>query len=823
VLFATYSCVDNTESDSVANLRNAKADELKANAQALKDHASADLARAQGEKTLNEAKAQTEAAIAKYQEAQAEYYLLLGEAAVLQAEGEKALNEGRGKYYEGQAEYQLALAEEKRIEADHTAAMNAQALRAEMARVDSLLAGQADRVRAAELTAKKLMLDAQITVLQAAADLNLEAAVKYGELVQKVYEALKDQTTEQGKIDDAKIKIEEQRLLLASFAVDSAIFVEKFIKSTEAEIAAKKLEIKAEEYNLLVANLDDAGLQDLKDALEGLVKDTVDARKAVDAALAEAATLAADTVAKYTAKEAANTAKETANTARETALAAWEAALETVAAKEKALEDYNKLAAPANFTFKKDDEVTGNVSGTRDNVLGYTINGKTYQLVDLEKSAPDYYVLRDSSDFKLTLDILRENANGTKYKWTYYVFEEISSPGYDTYPSEAVVELEIKYLKDDTTILQKALKDARKAVENARDSLAIFADSLYYAEKDSIAAAKSEIAARADTVVSSAAWLAAQGTFNAISPAIPTTNDSIALENAAKNHNWVHPFPTPPIARPFTGTNNSKVRLHELAKATLTLASNAFGGALTGYNYYKSHTLENAIDTVLKAEENLLLKTATLQQKEALALLLKGGKREELTLAIDAAKEAVKAPVAAYSAALTAYQAADAKYKDALKEYDDAIDSLNVVIAPTTGSLDRAEAALKSAIESYLDLTIGKLYYEFWIALGGSQTGITDKEADIALYNDKIAQLNVEIAEKEAQLANVTAHAPNPGSSWTGGTVAVIIENINKNIAVLEAEIVTATQNRDKAAQKATYYQAALDAFIETLETLEGE
>jgi hypothetical protein len=815
VLFATYSCVDNTESDSVANLRNAKADELKANAQALKDHATAALTAAEGEAALNKAKAQTEAAIAKLREAEAEYQKALAEATVLRAEGEKALNSAQAEYELAQAELVLAQAETMRLAAEHQAAINAQDLRAKIAAIDLLLAGQADKVKEAELDAKKALLDAQTAALKSAADLDVAVAEQYVVLVGNINTALGKKINQQKKIDDAKIAIEQQKVLLVTAKLDSAKFVDKYIQSTEAAIAEAKLDLKSQEYELLKWNLTDTGLQDLKDALEELVKDTVDARKAVDEELAKAETLAADTVTKYAAKETAKEAKEDAEEDKKDALAAWDAALKVVADKEKALEDYNKLAAPANFTIKKNDEESGYVIGARDNVLGYTVNGKTYQLVDLEKTGANKYELVDSLDFKLTLNVT-EDPIGTTYKWTYYVFEETGT-AWDTYPSEAVVELEIKYLKDDTTILQKALKDAYKAVENARDSLAIFADSLYDAEKAYNAAVKSEKAAKDDTVVSRAAWEAAQATYIAIppTPTTPTTTDSIALENAAKNHNWVHPFPAPQT-RPFTGTNNSKVRLWELADATLTLATNAYSGAQNGYDDYKDDILRLAIDAVLDAEEDLILKTATLQQKEALALLLKGGKREELTLAIDAAKEAAKAPIAAYSTALTAYQAADAEYLKASGEYNTAITALEGVIDPTTGSLHGAEVALKSAIKNYLNLSTGKEYLEYWIAVGGKPTDLEDIEDGIAAANAEIVRLNTLIAEKEALLAGVLAnYAKNDLGTQT---VAQIFAAIDTEIARLEAVIAKATRLRDQADQEVKYYEAALDTFIKSLE-----
>jgi hypothetical protein len=84
VLFTTTSCVDNTESDSVNAIRNAKASELLANADYLKALASAEGIKANAEKVLKEAEADVKKAEAQIKLAEAE--ITKAEAEIKKAE-----------------------------------------------------------------------------------------------------------------------------------------------------------------------------------------------------------------------------------------------------------------------------------------------------------------------------------------------------------------------------------------------------------------------------------------------------------------------------------------------------------------------------------------------------------------------------------------------------------------------------------------------------------------------------------------------------------------------------------------------------------------
>ncbi|MDR1339759.1 MAG: hypothetical protein LBK58_06890, partial [Prevotellaceae bacterium] len=86
VLFATTSCVDNTESESVSALRNAKAAELNAQADYLKAQATVAQTLAAAEAALKTAQAATEASVAEYNRALAQKAVAEGEAQKLRAE-----------------------------------------------------------------------------------------------------------------------------------------------------------------------------------------------------------------------------------------------------------------------------------------------------------------------------------------------------------------------------------------------------------------------------------------------------------------------------------------------------------------------------------------------------------------------------------------------------------------------------------------------------------------------------------------------------------------------------------------------------------------
>jgi len=208
------ACVDDTETQSVTDVRNAKAEQLKA---------AADLANAQAEAAKTQAEAQKALA-----EAQAAFQRAQAEAAKIAAEAEAALKKAEAAKLE--AEAAVAKAEAERIAAE--AAVKLAEAEQIAARTEAERAQAEANLKKAQAEAEKAMADAQKAQAQAdAAKADAEAAKAQAEAAKK-----------QAELDAAKYVAALETLKLET---------EAEIARLEAEIAAAKARIEDDKNELV--------------------------------------------------------------------------------------------------------------------------------------------------------------------------------------------------------------------------------------------------------------------------------------------------------------------------------------------------------------------------------------------------------------------------------------------------------------------------------------------------------------------------------------------------------------------------------------------
>jgi hypothetical protein len=833
VLFATSSCVDNTESESVANLRDAKAAELLANAQALKDWAAADKIRAEGEAALNKAKAETEAAIADYQRAlgnaaekeaeakeiEAKAKLLLAQADTIRAAGEKALALAQAQHY-------LAQAEKTRLEAEAAANTAAENLRVTIARNNYTIAQQESLLAQQEIQAKLDLLDKQKLALEAAAKLEIASAVEYARLVDLLNERLQTITTQQGLIDSYELAIAKIELELATYEINSEAFVSKFIAEAEATITKSNLALKYAQKDLEFWESADPS-ENLKARKDELIKDTLETYNTLEEVKATVATelaqLEADTVVTYEAKVAANEAYNAATNEYSDA----SAAVETAQAK---LDAYNVVAGSVSYEI--DNSAIYNQGWTSLPEVPADIdlptNKGTYTLSQLNlisaSNYPSYeyrrYNLYDEPNVYISLYSYRGldsygETSYFEYYWEYYNYK-ISSSNVDTkYPTVDALLHDIRYKRDDIVDKEKTLADANKALEYATDSLKIYSDSVYKTDKEKAAAEKVKTAAETAKTAAETAYTEGGTVYNTAWAAYTakeilgtqTREDSIALETAAKVYNWEHPFDPNPN-RPFTGTNTSLLKklqdattASEDAVNALTDATTVYTGALAKFNAYRNTIVRNAIQSVINADGSLIQAKTELAKLESLEEVLKTGTREKLVFALADATKTLDDLLNsdAYKDAITDNTVANSAHAEKVVAY----------YSFDYTDLELAQAAYDLAKETYAEVEV----IDAELALGGPQTLQDEKADEIAEAKAEIARLETLIKYTEEQLKDVTNYAKDQYTQ----VIATVIANYQTSIAQKEDAIKTAETAIAKAEKEAEYYDAAIKAFLKAL------
>jgi hypothetical protein len=810
VLFATSSCVDDTESESVANLRNAKAAELLANEQALKDWAAADKIRAEGEAALNKAKAETEAAIALYhislgkaaeteanaKELKAKANLLFAQADTIKAAGEKALALA-------QAEQFLARAENIRQKALAKAKEDEEALKVTIAQNNVTIALHEDSLAQVTLQAQISLLEKQALALKAAANLEVAAAEEYAELNGYLYDELAKIVTQQGLIDGYKIAIKETELALATYTIDSERFIQKFIAESEADIAKDNLALQYAQRDLELWESSDVGLESLKAEKDKLIRDTLTAKEALEVAKAKVAELEADTVTASEAKAAAKVVYDDAIADADVVNEAYLTALNNY--------DLFLSVTAGGYSYISTDLVAN--SGWLYTGPGYAPKYWDYEGVRYNAPSNPY----DYGD--MTWVIVYEDDNRRVQCYIDLDYPVLGAVDYwfDVYDKTTVF---VPYTFEQ---LYSSVEDYKHHVEILKsNSAAEIADAqknyddLQKKLNDSIASLKL-LGAKERTL-----YKELQDSIAFLAQAEKTLVAALEVYNAAKDKYNANPTEANLAALDIART------AYEGLKADGTVVATANGGALGAYYrattyrdnasnkhnvandqyYLTNNEVKNLVANVVYAKnllDNAKSQTAALEAAENTLETLEKlpyTTREKLLFAKQDAEKAKNDLLTSdgYTDAVSAYNKAGYAYTDALYAYANYIST----------DLNLAQSAYDLAILEYATVE----FIQFQIDLGGDLTLQNKKANKIAESKAEIARLEADIASIEAKLLNVTEYAEDDDENKL---VATVIAGYQKTIAEKQNSIDASEKEIDEAKKKAEYYEAAIEAFLKKL------
>jgi hypothetical protein len=313
VLFATQSCVDNTESESVSNLRNAKATELTANADYLKAQAryldikaAFDKLIAEAEAELIQAKVLTEAKNAQYIEAQANY------------EQAKADYEDAKSIYEAnlaEAQAQIALAEATLIQNKAIAYADSarEALTLQKEENAKKIAEYRAEIAEIEFNSKLELIRLQTVFFGQLANLQSGVQNQIFSYYSLYSGAVSQANSLRSQLATKEVELLQAELELVSYQIDSAKFVKNYIVQLEQDTAFLKLDLAYAKEDLAYAeSYVTRSLEEFEAEKVALIADTTTA--ATNLATARTAKEAADA-----ALDAADVALEAKQTARNVA------------------------------------------------------------------------------------------------------------------------------------------------------------------------------------------------------------------------------------------------------------------------------------------------------------------------------------------------------------------------------------------------------------------------------------------------------------------------------------------------------------------------
>ena len=470
------ACVDNNESASVEAVRNAKAEELKAQAALLNAEAQAKVILANAEAALKASQAAINQAEAAIKEAQARYQEALAEAKEIENEG--ALAELQAKI----AEYEATIAYQQMLKAQYVAQMEQDAINAEI----KLMQVQQN------------LLDQQLAFNQKLD----EVADAEAQELRKLYNAY---VKEAGELNNAIASVTYYQNVIAQAEagiITAEELCEKNIASWTANIADAEAQIAAYQA-VLDVYMEAHGDEIISD--EELIKLTNEAYVKL-AELTEAHQVASDEYfAAVDARNEARTAYDavisnTNGNAPAQALAAAETAYEAA---------INALATKAGLkVYSNASDATGIVKAfawgyySDDKVSG--VNSVFNTVIDGEKRA---------SAYKPTKAELTAN-QGFKGAYEYALY--------------TINEANLKALVDATkgkVYTEKELKDLADAVEAAKKGLAASEEGLTAAEKAVVDTEAASKKAQADYDAALAALNAAE---KAREDAVKAIDDKLA-------------------------------------------------------------------------------------------------------------------------------------------------------------------------------------------------------------------------------------------------------------------------------------------------------
>jgi hypothetical protein len=797
MLFATTSCIDNTESESVSALRNAKASELlanadylKAQAQYLKDKAAIEKIIAEAEATLTEAKAATEAAQADYLRALGAQAKLQGKAdslraaaEIIRAEAEQTLANAEQTYAEAakleaeaRAKYLEAQALQIELRAKADSARSNESLRLLQAQNDLKIKQLEYSLAQAEKQAEISMVRLQLQYLLAIGNLELHVAQKYSELVGYLYEQLNIIATANTTIAENTLAIANYESNLAWAKIDSV----RAVKQQTAYLTQLKvrdsLRVVNYKYQLSVLEAEDGGVTKAAEAKQVLVDDTTNALIALNEAIIEAA-----------AKKAA---LEAVTPAYETALANYTTASDNL------LNYYSVTAGgytlsygPYNYFY---------------NASSVTFNGATYSLGDLI-SDNNWTTVRPGNYGYRYQNVSFQDMTNLVYVQLYIeedfeIIDGVDQPPYSQYIQWVVREITKHYYSFDTKYVsvEQLVHDIEAKKVEVEEKAAILANAALdldnaiaslaeYSALELTTNAALKVAAKAKTDAQTAlteartAFYAARdkGQLNTA-----TEQDTLDWVNAAKNYNWTDIYGVD-LADKNTVLDVSKQKLYNDANTAHTDAGIAHSNALTQYNAYIG-TVRSRIDGHITAKGNYEIAVTDLARLESYKPILELGTRDKLEFALQEAEKALEAPKKAYINA--EYESVDADIK----------------LANAQSIYDATKTSLAKFEDWYSKWIVGEITTAEGvnINIGNYLNNLANRANNIAHTQDIIANYEYSIAQYEKQLANIG----DAGAYFTG--------SIYEAIATARAAIERAEAEKAEATQKAEGYQAAIDAFL---------
>jgi hypothetical protein len=804
VLFATSSCVDNTESESVAGFRDAKANELNAQATYLK--AKADYLTAQAEWDLIVAKA--EAGLRDAQ-AQAErdkgtQLIAYGEADKIRAQAEKIRAQADSLESDGQKELLYARANALEVRAQAYADSVKEVLRLTQWQNEKLIAQAKEDIREIGLKAAATIIQLRAAYLQLAGHLDLVAAKRYADLVDSVYYAQKEVNQLDADIRAKEVEIADVKLRLTAYLSDygdSALFVNKYIADTKAKIVAEQLKLQYAEKQIAYWEDYDV-LTPVKDDSAKLVQDTIDAYNAINELLANIEVVEG-------AIEANDDILASAKTAYNTAIGAAVAAEQRL---RRAEEDYTKYIDLTAGLHRNSNYSSWS------NVPSITVNSRNYTTAIF----PDYDADEIPLDIQTLIEIgftgsvygyfnndspytYRDGVNMVDivyYRTILYYFDNGEIYETDdrsqwrayylnvgTFESQytSIYDLNYKIAEEENLIAEKRdeYKADSLALKNNLDSV-----SKYLSGTTGVIAAKRDLDAKqAAYEVAESAW------------------------NAAGN--------------PSSGTVFNRYNL----------ALGEFNDAQTVYNYVKGKFDEfnGYIFSLINAkiDSKSAYEDAQVHLKELISYrtILETGTRDKLRIAVDDAKRAYKAELDKQS------------YKDAVDAYEDATTIWNVKDFVLQDSLINLNAKVEPAeeeLECLIDEYNTKIVeYNYWINYGGDSTLIAKKAKNIATYTKDKLTYEQQLAQYEKELAEVTKYATDSkginnffdpdgdgpevaNNVLRNGLVTAVIKAYNDRLASLDRIVKQLEKERLDALKVVEYTEKALTSFVNALGTIDG-
>jgi hypothetical protein len=759
VLFATVSCVDNTESESVSALRNAKAQELLAQAKHLSDADAIARLSAEAEAELIRARIAMAEADAVYRRAEADVYKLQAKIDSLVAVDRNARDNATHEVEILRLEFEL----------QRMSDIAAEDLRVAKANNDVIIAEQEANLVRAKNDVRLAIINTQIAYLEAVTGLDLASVDEYRRLVGLLTGELQNIAGLEADIEDLKLNIAKKELELATYSIDSARFVTKFIATAKAEITKDSISLKHSERRLALAETTDAGLEALGEAKLDAEKDTLDAGKALAEALAEIAVLEADTTVKGADMRALQPAYDAVLEDMEEAFALWDTAL-------KNIDMFNNVTQATGANRR---HVT-----TQNNNTGIFL----YEPINIDASNRDDYPGGSFHYFDIG------NYSVAVYvEWDYsdYVFDlyEIDTWSF-RYSSVEDYENAIQGLKRDS--LQK-----KNGYYNIGGFWIKGYDNLQTELNDSVERLKI-LGAEERTLYANL-----QDTLKTLDAAEKTEQEKNAAYQEALAAWNADPTPAKELARNVAqDAHTAAVTARDNARASHIRALNRYNEIHVQYDRTNNRvkTLVNGVISAKVAMDDANSTLAAAKENLAILKALEGTTLEQLVFAEHEARNKVSDLYE--SDAYTAYREAQETYLEAIEDYTDYV------------------IVLKGVRDAY-DMCIEELeWIEFQISTGGEQSDINYKADYIRDCQIMIANLQANLATKQLHLEDVARYAMDDDQ---GRAVAEAIKSYNIEIENCKKQIATKETEIEQVKERVPYYERAIETFVKELELLLGE